>query len=767
MISSELINKIHVPDLCINRPKKVFSIFIPLGENSIIQLVDIFRSKENIKVLNTDLYYYIQIKYNDFKITFYSRGLVTFERESQAEKLSQIITKINETVKILPELLLDLLTDYQISILSVLGDIKTIPIHKSIVIDSFAEIKVDDKILDIKALSESEGDDIVKKISEDSLILGFIGDPRSVDHRPYEDVIIGTNGSIIRSDDINTLLSYHAYNRALHLFLRKYNIEIEKEWTFLNQCDDLIDEFEKEFLKIREKSGQNDNLVFSSEQRSLLAKNKSQIMNGLKKIDFYVVLTQFIYGSIEFTSRKFSLEFEEKKIKENSFHIRKVLKTLDDRVRDLQIISKSFVTRARTLVTRIDLHDKTISFELNQRSEKIKALAKDWKRTYSFGLRKAKKYISAKTVLVSNSKVVYSLFLPLGENSIIQMVDKFRTEDDVKILNSDLYYFIEVDYMKYTFTFYSRGLITVESKLRDGNISTLINDSLDLIKEIPKLLTELLTEYHLSLIEVLGKIEDIPIHETVVIGTYNNRKIDQTDSEGDEFLLALSEDSDVLKFIGLPRSVDSRPYEDVIIGTEGSIIRSEQLNLLLSFHAYNRALHLFLRQYNLETEKVWNNLNEYEDLVSNFEEYMSSQEKKNKKKQKKLFTGGKRTSLAKTRLYIIRGIKNINDFIVLTNFIEDSIEFSIEKYSQHLEEGDVKRNSFHIRKVLKTLKDRANHLKVISESFTTRGENLISRLELYDSEIAYETQQKIERLAFIMGLSGVILAVLAIIVEIR
>jgi hypothetical protein len=510
-------------------------------------------------------------------------------------------------------------------------------------------------------------------------------------------------------------------------------------------------------------------MVFSSHQRTLLAKSKSQIMNGLKRIDFYLVLTQFIYSSIEFTSEKFEIEFESNKLKKNSFHIRRVLKNLVDRVKDLKIISESFLNRARTLVTRIDLYDKTISFELKQQSETIKSLEKSWKRTYSFKLRKAKYQTDINAVSISDTKIVYSLFLPLGENSIIQLVDKFRSDDDVTILDGDLYYFIEINYMDFIFTFYSRGLITIESYLSDGDISTILNDSLGLMKEIPVLLTELLTDYHLSLIEVIGKIKDIPIHKTLVVGTYNNQKIDQSESEREEFLLALSENTEIRKFIGFPRSVDHRPYEDVIIGTEGSIINSEQIDLLLPFHSYNRALHLFMRQYNLETEKIWTNLNEFEDLVSDFEDYMSGEEekkqKRKKKKQKKIFSGDKRTSLAKTRLYIMRGTKNVNDFMVLTNFIEDSIESTIEKYAQHLEEGDVKRNSFHIRKVLKTLKDRANHLKVISESFASRGEDLISRLELYDSEIAYETQQKIERTAFIMGFMGVILAIFAILIE--
>lgn len=130
-----------------------------------------------------------------------------------------------------------------------------------------------------------------------------------------------------------------------------------------------------------------------------------------------------------------------------------------------------------------------------------------------------------------------------------------------------------------------------------------------------------------------------------------------------------------------------------------------------------------------------------------------------------MFTSNRRKNLRLTRIYVIQGIKNINSFIVMTNFIEESIEFTINKYSQVLESG-IRQNSFHIRKVLRTLKDRVKHLKIVSENFVTQGNTLFSRLELYDSEIAFEIQQKIEKLAFIIGLIGIILAVVAIMFEV-
>ncbi|MHA2102956.1 MAG: hypothetical protein ACW981_05975 [Candidatus Hodarchaeales archaeon] len=763
----ESLRNIDVPNICINRPRKVFSLFIPLGENNIVQLVDNFRARNDLQILETDLYYIVKIKFNDFVITFYSRGLVTFERESEVEKLAELVRNVEESAKQVTLIISSLLTEYQITLLSIFGGLEAIPVHKTIVIEKFDKIECETDFqkqqVDLLSLSENERDELLKIIANNEIVLNFIGDPRSVDHRPHEDIIIGTHGSIIRSEDINDLLSFHAYNRSLHLFLTKYNLEIEKQWSYLNECDEMINKFEDQLAQEDKGLFKGESLVISTGQRSNLAQTKSKIITALKNIDYYIVLTQFIEDSIEFTSIKILDLFESKEIRENSFHIRKVLKTLQDRVKDLKIVSQSFMTRGQTLVTRIDLYDKTIAFEIQQRSEKVREIVKSWKRTYTFGLPKSKIEVKSSDVVVLDPSIVFSLYLPLGENSIIQLVDKFRNDEDVKIVDSDLYYFVKVLYLEFEFTFYSRGLINIASKLRDGNIKTLIDDSLSLIKEIPFLLKELLTEYHLSLVEVLGDIANIPIHKTIVIGSFSREVTMKSEKEKDQFLNGLANDPYLLSFIGLPRSVDSRVDSDVLIGTEGSLIRSEQLFFLLSYHCYNRSLHLFIRNYNIEVENVWNTLNSCEDLINEFEEYMSSGEKS--KKHKKMFSGDRRKDLAKTRLFVIHGIKNISNFMVLTKFIEESINFTIDKYSELLEEGKLSENSFHIRKVLRTLKDRVNHLKVVSESFTSRSESLMSRLEMYDSEIAYETQQKIERTAFIMGFLGTILALIAIFIE--
>ncbi|MHA1984173.1 MAG: hypothetical protein ACW967_07440, partial [Candidatus Hodarchaeales archaeon] len=250
MSEIENLRKIDVPNICINNPRKVFSLFIPLGENNIIQLVDNFRARNDITILETDLYYNIKIEFQDFIITFYSRGLVTFERESEAEKLAELISNVEEKAKQVPLIISSLLTEYQITLLSIFGGIGAIPVHKTIVIDKFDKIECEADFqkqqIDIRSLSENDKDNLLEIIANNEIVLNFIGDPRSVDHRPHEDIIIGTKGSIVRSEDINELLSYHSYNRSLHLFLTKYNHEIENEWSYLNECDEMINKFEEQ-----------------------------------------------------------------------------------------------------------------------------------------------------------------------------------------------------------------------------------------------------------------------------------------------------------------------------------------------------------------------------------------------------------------------------------------------------------------------------------------------------------------------------------------
>ncbi|MFW9930499.1 MAG: hypothetical protein ACFFD1_14005, partial [Candidatus Thorarchaeota archaeon] len=571
MISTDFVKNADFSKLTINNPRKIFSIFVPLGENSIIRLVDLMRSRKDVEVLDTDLYYTLRIKYSDYTISFYSRGLITFEKQSHVEKLGEMIGKIQILKRTIPDLIFDLLTEYHISLLEVLGDIQSLhkTIHKTIVVGSFGELTLNEdpkSTLSVNDLSDEKRLMFIKNLANSTLINDFIGDPRSIDTRTYEDIIIGTKGSIIRSEDIDTLLSFHAYIRAIHLFLNQYNEQIEKEWTYLNECDTLFNDLEQNLMSSKDRLNK---AIFSEDQRELLAKTKMRIIEGVKRIDSYLVLTKFLEDSIHFTSKKFDELKKENKIRENSFEISMVLQAKIDRIKDLKIISENFENRGKTLVTRIDLYDQTISFELDQRAEKLKAITQSWTRTYTFGIKKAKIRVPANTVLIKNARIIFSVYLPIGENSIIQLVDNFRKNKDTTIINTDLYHFIEINYMNFTFKFYSRGLVTIESNLNNGTVVEAIDDAESLMKEIPFLLENLLTNYQLSLIEVIGKIEAIPLHKTIVVEFIEKIKSedDNEDEERDEFLKGLAEDKTILRFIGLPRSIDSRPYEDVVIGT--------------------------------------------------------------------------------------------------------------------------------------------------------------------------------------------------------
>jgi DNA-binding ferritin-like protein len=99
----------------------------------------------------------------------------------------------------------------------------------------------------------------------------------------------------------------------------------------------------------------------------------------------------------------------------------------------------------------------------------------------------------------------------------------------------------------------------------------------------------------------------------------------------------------------------------------------------------------------------------------------------------------------------------------MTKFIEESIEFTIDKFSQILQNEGVKANSFHIRKVLRTLQDRARHLKIVSESFASQGNALFSRLDFYDSELAHEISQRLQKIAWFFSIAALLYTMVAFI----
>ncbi|MHA2365856.1 MAG: hypothetical protein ACXAC7_17995, partial [Candidatus Hodarchaeales archaeon] len=722
--------------LKLKNPKEIYSMFIPLGENSIINLVEIFRSRDDINIIDTDLYYTVTVKYQDYKISFYSRGIILVEKFSNIHNLERLISQIEETSAQIPALIKDLVTKYHLSLVEVYDDFISIPVHKSIIIDNFD--MVSQNIEGGSRIDEKEP--FLQELAKYPVVKNFIGEARSISHRHYEDVIIGINGAIIRSEDINVLLSYHEYVRSLHLFLAKYNLEIESAWNSLNDCDTLIDEFE-EYLEKKEKYDIDDEETFFTEgRRNTLYKTKSYVFQGLKYGDNFIVLTQFIEDSIKFTKEKYAEDKEAERIKENSFHITKILQVLFDRTKHLKILSESFNARGTTLRSRLELYDSEIA------SEKIASLENGWTRSVTAEHELPELQIELDAVEVVNPEIHCSLYIPLGENGIIHLVDDFRRRDDVKILNTDLYYHVETkcDCHDYIFSFYSRGLITVSKKLDDSNLSTLIDKTESLTTEIPTHLKKLIPKYHLSLVEVLGEIKTLPIHKTIIINKYKDIP---KSIETKEFLKAIAENPKVKSFIDIPRSIDSRTYEDVIIGTSGSILRSDDLETFISYHAYNRSLHLFLANYNDLIEHIWNDLNDCNNLVDEFEEYMQLEKRTRDIEKSAFISSEQREKLIETRFHVIHEIKNIDQFLVISIFIEKSIQFSIEKFTELLESGKIRKNAFHIRKVLRTLQDRAEHLKIVSESFISRSNTLVTRLGLYDAEMTFATQQRAEKVA--------------------
>lgn len=759
----DVLNQSDLSQLPVSDPEVLCSLYIPLGENAIIQLVDDFQKREDTKVLTTDLYYHVEIECacHGYRFEFYSRGLVTVSSKFEKCKISELIHESKTLIQAIPSHLKQLITDYHLSLIEVLGEIKTLPIHTTIIISDFESVQMDRK-------------EFLKKLASSPQVNEFIGIPRSINSRPYEDVLIGTKGSILRSEDIEIFRSYHAYNRALHLFFTTYNRLTEHVWRELNECDELVNEFDA-YLKLDDQSlSKVSNELLSTERRLKLSKTRFHVIHEIKNMDHFLTLTSFVENSIEFTIDKFNGLVNTQQIRENSFHIRKVLKTLEDRAQHLKIVSKGFISRARTLVTRLELYDAEITHDIQQRAEKIAFLENSWRRTYSFGLAPVEIQVAATEIYLQSPSIIYSLFIPLGENGIIRLVDRLKARKNLEIIGTDLYYHLNIRDGDLEISFYSRGLITVKADFKDIKLAQLFRESATLLTTIPTVLERLLTRYHRSLTEVLGNIEAVPIHKTIILGNFSYHKgnsiIDLTNmDEREEYLRGLSEDPTVLEFIGEPRSIDSREYEDVIIGTRGSLIRSKDIEVLLSYHAYNRCLHLFLEKYNRTIEESWNALQKSEDLVNKFEHSMSGKLEKSDLAvpgKEGGFSSNPQKNLRMTRLYVIQSIKNLDNFVVITQFIEKSIDFTKEKYSYVLESGDVKPNSFHIRKVLRTLQDRTKHLKILSENLSSQGATLISILELYDSEIAYASQQRIEKLAFLIGLIGIILAVFSILVEV-
>ncbi|MHA2091961.1 MAG: hypothetical protein ACW98K_14000 [Candidatus Kariarchaeaceae archaeon] len=383
--------------------------------------------------------------------------------------------------------------------------------------------------------------------------------------------------------------------------------------------------------------------------------------------------------------------------------------------------------------------------------------------------------IDVSKILVEYPRIIFSTFVPLGENSIIQLVDNFRKNDEVTIEDADYYYFVKARYKDVTYTLYSRGLITIEIETHGTHLNQLIKTANELAKTILENIDDLLDKYHMSLVEVIGDIEHLPMHKTIVVHNFSGPGFsyvsslrdlteEELDSYKDDLLEQISIHPKIKEFIGDTRSIDSKPHEDVIIGTEGSIVRSEDITHIISYHCYNRGLHLFLNRYNAILREVWSNLNIIDDELHEYGEMVTSP--KSRFNFISMFSVDYHKQLGDIKTLVLNGVKNIDNFLIMTDFIEDSILFTDEKYETIRVLEGIRENEFHVRKTLGTLRDRGGHLKILSENLARRSDAIITRLDLYDSDIAFEIQQKIEKWAFLIGTAGIILALLAIFIEI-
>ncbi|MHA2273756.1 MAG: hypothetical protein ACXACI_18055, partial [Candidatus Hodarchaeales archaeon] len=264
-------------------PELIFSIYIPLGENSIVQLNDQYYRREDVQILETDLYYQLKIQYDGLMVKFYSRGVIKIVVAPESDRLRELIQQAEDLRFKIPDIIKKLLTKYHLALVGTIPLKKTV--HASIVHEGFQGMP--------SCESKAEKIHLLHALVANPAVARFIRTARSIncqgkeeDRSITESVIIGTHGSIIKSDQINTLISYHAFVRALHLFLRRYNILLEEiVWTRLSNSDNLIDELD-EYIKNQQESDDVGRYhLFSSERRKKLAETRSAVVHSIKDVD--------------------------------------------------------------------------------------------------------------------------------------------------------------------------------------------------------------------------------------------------------------------------------------------------------------------------------------------------------------------------------------------------------------------------------------------------------------------------------------------------
>lgn len=383
-------------------------------------------------------------------------------------------------------------------------------------------------------------------------------------------------------------------------------------------------------------------------------------------------------------------------------------------------------------------------------------------------------HIDVNTFKVKSPRVILSSFIPLGENGIIALVDRFHAKKKVKIDETDLYYYIKCSVEGFTVEFFSKGLVSITKEVKEIRLGVILSVALAMKEDYRRILVSLLNKYQLSLIEVFGGLSQIPIHVTITFDDFDesSKFFDTTYQMNEELtnqkvLDQISLDQKIKGFIGILRSKQSREYEDVLIGTNGSIIRSIQIEELLVYHAFTRSLHLFLTKFNSISEAIWNEVQEWGDILEDINHEFTREAQQASAFSSRIYQVFTDSAASRrirgVRSKIMSRINELEQIPILTEFIQDSLAFTREDYSEHRDKMLIYENAFHIRKTLNILADRTKHSSLISENLRARGKSLLSQLDVLSSELISNLSQTIQTIGILIALIGIPLAFIAFI----
>ncbi|MFX0117142.1 MAG: hypothetical protein ACFFB3_21525, partial [Candidatus Hodarchaeota archaeon] len=204
--------------------------------------------------------------------------------------------------------------------------------------------------------------------------------------------------------------------------------------------------------------------------------------------------------------------------------------------------------------------------------------------------------------------------------------------------------------------------------------------------------------------------------------------------------------------------------EQIVIGTNASLLVSPEAEFLLSYHCYTRALHLFIRELQIRIERLWDSFEAIEQMIQELEESLFG--KKLRKKLAEAILGSNLgPALRKSRSATIIGVRTIEQLFLLIKITRDSLESTDKKYrkkrAKRAEEmGKGYYNKFHIRKTVSILDERVESLELILLSLQSKGHRLLEQLELYSSEMVVEAERRIEIIGIVLAVIGTVLAIL-------